>query len=187
VADSRSTDSNFRASLGAHQAQRRLDASLRAHRRRYERLAVLGALVCLGSLVLPWYRIPAANRFEKSGLGAFGFAEAALLLTVLSALALIVLVRQGRRPPLPMHEGTLLAAAGAWSSLIVAVLMVDRPQETVFDFPTDYGLRYGVFVALGGAVTLALAGLRVRRLELKREAEAEARGPISASPPRSPR
>jgi hypothetical protein len=158
----------------------------RARRVRYERLATLAIAACIASLALPWYRIPTANRFEKSGLGAFGFAEAALLITVLSALVLIALVRRGRRPPLPMHEGTLLALAGAWAALIVAVLMVDRPQETVFDFPTDYGLRYGIFVAMAGAVTLAFAGLRMRRLELRREAAA-APGPSAASPPRSPR
>jgi hypothetical protein len=163
-----------------------VDAGHSPSRARYERLAVLGALVCLGSLALPWYRIPAADRFQKSGLGSFDFAEAALLVTILSALALIYLVHRGRRPPLPMHEGTLLAVAGAWAAIIVAFLMVDRPEETVFDFPTAYGLRYGIFVALGGAVTLAAGGVGVRRLELSREAEA-APAPTGASPPRSPR
>jgi hypothetical protein len=157
-------------------------------RRSYERLAIAGGLVSIASLVLPWYRIPAADRFEKSGIGSFDFAEAALLITIVSCLALIVQVRRGHRPPLPMHEGSLLALGGVWASLIVVYLMFDRPQETIFDFPADYGLRYGIFVALGGALILAFAGMRVRRLELTAPAaEEEAAGPSAASPTRSPR
>jgi hypothetical protein len=158
----------------------------RARRRRVERLAIAGIVVCLGSLALPWYRIPTANRFEKTGLGSFDFVEAALLITVVAALALIVQVRRGRTPPLPLHEGTLLAVAGIWAAVLVGYLMVDRPEATVFDFPTEYGLRFGIFVAMGGAAALALAGLRLRRLELTQE-EAVAPAPTSASPPRSPR
>jgi len=158
-----------------------------SERRRHERLAVLGGLVSIASLALPWYRIPAANRFEKSGIGSFDFAEAALLITIVSCLVLILQVRRGHRPPLPMHEGSLLALGGLWAALIVAYLMVDRPQETIFDFPADYGLRYGIFVALGGALTLAFAGLRVRRLELNPPAAEAAPVPSAASPTRSPR
>ena len=148
---------------------------------------MLGGLVSMTSLALPWYRIPATNRFEKSGIGSFDFAEAALLITIVSALVLILSVRRGHRPPLPMHEGSLLALGGLWAAVIVASLMVDRPQETISDFPTDYGLRYGIFVALGGALTLAFAGLRVRKLELTPPAAEAAPGPSAASPPRSPR
>jgi hypothetical protein len=155
-------------------------------RLRAERLAVAGGAVSLASLLLPWYRIPEANRFEKSGLGSFDFGEAALLLTVGSALALVIGAWRGHRPPLPMHEGTLVAIAGLWSATLIAYLMIDRPQETIFDFPTEYGLRYGIFVALGGALMLAFAGLRIRRLELT-QGEPAAPGPTSASPPRSRR
>jgi hypothetical protein len=160
--------------------------SIGAHRRPSERLATLAIAVCVASLALPWYRIPTATRFEKTGLGSFDFAEAALLITLLAALALIAQAHRGRLPPRPLHEGTLLTTAGVWSALLVAYLMVDRPEATIFDFPTDYGLRFGIFVTMGGALTLAVAGLRLRRLELRREAEA-APGPTSASPPRSPR
>jgi hypothetical protein len=166
-----------------------------AQRRRYERLATLGALICGASLVLPWYRIRSAGRFEKSGLGTFGFAEAALLITLGAALVLIAQVRRGRRPPMPMHEGTLLTVAGLWSALIVGYLMVDRPEATIFDFPTNYGLRYGIFIALGGAAMLAFAGLRIRRFELAGEAAERvtrapaeaARNPTSAPRTRPPR
>jgi hypothetical protein len=167
-------------------SESRSRAALGAHRRGWERLAVAGGAITIASLLLPWYRIPEATRFEKSGIGSFDFGEAALLLTVGAALALVIGAWRGHRPPLPMHEGTLVAVAGLWSALLITFLMIDRPQETIFEFPTDYGLRYGIFVALAGALTLAFAGLRVRRLELRREGAA-APGPTSASPPRSPR
>ena len=59
--------------------------------------------------------------------------------------------------------------SGAWAGAIVVYLMIDRPQFTLAGFDQDYSLGYGVFVALGGAALLALAGLRIRRTELARE------------------
>ncbi len=161
---------------------------------RFERLAALGAIACLGSLLLPWYELRFAGSLGKSGIGSFGFAEAALVITLAAALTLLVRVGGGRRPPLPLHEGTLLAVSGAWSAAIVGYLMFDRPTAIFADFPTDYGLGYGIFVALGGAVVLGLAGLRIRRDELARQAGVAARraeegapSPTSSSPPRSSR
>ena len=179
----------------SHSTDRRLGA-LRAllSLGRYERMAALGAAVCLASLPMPWYRVRFATRFAKSGFGSFGFAEAALLITIGAALVLLVEVGRRRRPPLPLHEGTLIAVAGVWSAICVGYLMIDRPETTISDLPADYGLSYGIFVALGGAVTMAVAGWRIRHSELSREAagritraEEAARNPTSASPTRSPR
>ena len=160
----------------------------------FERIAALGALVVLASLPLRWYQIPFSSRLQQSGFGSFGWAEAALIITVLAALALLVQVGRGHRPPLPLHEGTLLAVAGLWSVLIVVVLMLDRPVAFVGGLPANYDLGFGIFFALGGSIVLALSGLAIRRRELLRERalglspEAqEARSPSDASPPRSPR
>jgi hypothetical protein len=133
-----------------------------------ERLAGLGALLCAAATLLPWYRAPVAD-LGKTPWGDLGFALAALLLTVGAALVLLLQVGRGRRPPLPLHEGTLLAAAGFWSAALVLYLMFDRPEFDVAGFSQDYSLAYGVFVALGGAALLAVAGLRIRRTELARE------------------
>jgi hypothetical protein len=133
-----------------------------------ERLAGLGALVCALSTALPWYKAPLGG-LVRTGLGTFGFAMAAQLITVAAALVLLLEVGRGRRPPLPLHEGTLLAAAGIWAGGIVVYSMFDRPQFQLAGFNQDYSLAYGIFVALGGAGVLAIAGLRIRRIELRRE------------------
>ncbi len=160
---------------------------------RFEQLAALGAVICVASLALPWYRLGLAGGLGRSGASSFGFAVAALIITAASALALLIRVGSGRRPPLPLHEGTLLAVAGAWSAVIIGYLMIDRPTATIADFPTAFSLGYGIFVAMGGAIVLVLAGLRVRGDEVAIKAatrqvtEEEARSPTSSSPPRSRR
>ena len=162
----------------------------------FERIAALGAIAALASLPMRWYQIPFSNRLQQSGFASFGWAEAALIITLLAALTLLVQGGRGHRPPLPLHEGTLLAVAGLWSALIVVVLMLDRPVTFIGGLPAHYDLGYGIFVALGGSVLLAIAGLLIRRRELLRERgrsrrlsrrEEAARGPSAASPPRSPR
>jgi diadenosine tetraphosphatase ApaH/serine/threonine PP2A family protein phosphatase len=129
-----------------------------------ERLAGLGAVVCAASTLLPWYRAP-VDDLGNTAWGSFGFALMALLITVGSALALLLQSGRGRRPPTPLHEGTLLAAAGIWSGVIIAYLMLDRPTFVLADFHQEYDLAYGEFVALAGAALLTVAGLRIRRIE----------------------
>jgi hypothetical protein len=129
-----------------------------------ERLGALGALVCAGSLVLPWYRVRAAEGLVKTGLGAFGFGQAALLLTVVAALVLLWEVGRGHRPSLPLKVGTLVTLAGVWCVLLTVYMMFDRPHLTVTGLRSGYQLAYGIFVAVGGAAVMVFAGLRERRL-----------------------
>ena len=159
MAASRSTEESWPAKLGS--AYGSLGGS--------GRLAALGAIVCAASTLFPWYRAPFSPDLVRTGVGTFGFAQGALLITVGSALILLFELGRGRRPPLPFHDGTLLAAAGIWATLIVGYLMLDRPNSRLAGFDTDYSLAYGAFIALGGAVVLALAGLRLRREEVLRD------------------
>lgn len=153
---------------------------------RHERLAAFGAIVCIGAVLLPWYRARVSS-LVITGAGDFNFATAALMVTAGAALLLVVRGGRGGRLPLPLHEGTLLAVAGAWAGAIVVYLMFDRPELSVGGFTSAYGLSYGIFVELGGAAIMALAGLRLRGAELRRDAAAGAPSPTSAFPPRSPR
>ena len=125
-----------------------------------ERLCILGALVVAGSLILPWYDV-AFTHISRTALDKFGFVHVALLLTVGAAVVLIVRATRGYVLPRPLSEGVILAAAGAWAAVLVAYLMLDRPEQ--LDGSTEVGLRLGGFVALGGAVALIVGGLRVHR------------------------
>ena len=150
----------------------------------FERLAILAAFVCAVGLILPWYRIPFAADIVRSGLHDFGWAHVALLITLASAAFLVYRVGTGRRPPLPLHEGTLLAVAGGWSAVICGFLIFDRPTGRILTLPAEFGLAWGAFVSLGAAIVLMLAGLRIRSQEISREAAAPA--PPVASPSRFP-
>ena len=140
-------------------------ASLTAH----ERLAVAGAVVVAVSLALPWYGVALAGGLLKTALGTFGLIEAALVLTVAAAIALVVACSRGFVVPRPMHEGSLLVAAGVWTAALIGYRMLDRPEFGLAGVG-DTGLRYGIFVALLGAGLMVLGGLRKRREELEADA-----------------
>jgi hypothetical protein len=133
-----------------------------------ERMAAMGAVVCAAATALPWYKAPVGG-LVKTGLGSFGFAMAAQLITAVAALVLLAEFGRGRRPPTPLHKGTLLAAAGIWAGAIVVFLMFDRPQFPLAGFDQDYSLAYGIFVSLAGAGLLAASGLRIRQTEIAAE------------------
>jgi hypothetical protein len=125
------------------------------------RFAALAALAVAASLLLPWYgfQIRGFGSVAQTGLDAFGWGQATLMLIVCAALVLIALGARGYVPPRPLGEGSLLVAAGIWAALVCTYLMLDRPEE--LEGFTTISLRYGIFIAAGGAVALALGGLRV--------------------------
>jgi hypothetical protein len=131
------------------------------------RLAAVGALAVPGSLLFPWYGIEFSSGLSQTGLDAFGLGQLALLLTVGAALFLIVRCAGAYELPRPLRQGTLLAVAGVWAAVLVGYLMLDKPDE--ISGRTGIHLRYGIFVALGGALALALGGLRLRRDEIVAE------------------
>lgn len=149
---------------------------------RFEQLAALGILICLIGLPLPWYRVRFDSNLARSGLAGFGFGQGAVLITLAAAGALLYRTATERRPPLPLHVGTLLSVSGAWAAIIVAILSFDRPSTTIQGLKIDYGLTYGAIVSFAGAITLFIAGLRHRSAELRRKAVPS---PSAASPPRS--
>ena len=127
-----------------------------------ERIAVIGAGVMVGSLILPWYQSPISNDLVFTGIGAFGWAEGALVLIALATTALALQCGGGYIPPRPLREWALFVVAGCWAALIVLYRIVDRPNFTLSGHDEPYDLHYAIFVALAGAVIIVMAGLRMR-------------------------
>jgi hypothetical protein len=125
------------------------------------RLATVGALAVLGSMLMPWYGIQFGPGLSQTGFDSLGLGQLAVVLTCGAVLYLVIRCAAGYRPPRPLSEGGLLAVAGVWAALLVAYLMIDRPDEIAGH--THIHLRYGIFVAMGGAVAMLVGGLRLRR------------------------
>jgi hypothetical protein len=140
---------------------------------REQRLAALAAVVLGGSLFLPWWRDPV---FDVSYVGVrrISFLELAIVVVVLGVLVLLLRRAEGRFFHLPLSDATLIAAAGAWASLLVLFRMIDGPTRTVGEVTRDYDLRWGALVALAAAVTLAVVGVQERRSRHPGEPEAVA-------------
>ena len=135
-----------------------------------QQLAAVGALVIIGSLLLPWYGLKLIAHLSKTGLDSFGWGHAALVLTAGSALFLLAVSARGYRLRRPLAEGPLLMLAGAWCALLALYLTLDRPNN--FD-PLKVTLRFGIFVPFIGAAAMVLGGLGVSRIH-RREREREA-------------
>jgi hypothetical protein len=137
-----------------------------------ERIAVIGAAVMVGSLALPWYESPISNDLVLTGIGAFGWAEAALLLIAAATTFLALQGGGGYVPPRPLREWALFVVAGCWAALIVLYRIADRPRFTLAGHDEPYDLHYAIFVALAGAVIIVVAGLRMRPSERAKRPQA---------------
>jgi hypothetical protein len=84
-----------------------------------------------------------------STLGPFSWVELAIVLVGVGVLLLLRRRAQGRPFHLPFGDGIVIAAAGAWSALLILVRLFDRP------------LGQGM-LALACAALLLGAGLRER-------------------------
>jgi hypothetical protein len=137
-----------------------------------ERIAVIGAAVMVGSLLLPWYESPISNDLVRTGIGAFGWAEGALVLIAGATTFLALQGGGGYVPPRPLREWALFVVAGCWAALIVLYRIADRPRFTLAGHDEPYDLHYAIFVALAGAVIIIMAGLRMRPRERAKHPQA---------------
>jgi hypothetical protein len=114
------------------------------------------------TLFLPWYSaqlLQADGRsFNRSAFGEFSFVEAAVLLVAAGVLYLVWARSQRKAFHLPGGDGTVIMLAGGWAALLIVWRLFDTPEARTIEF----GLQWGIFVALAAAVALSLAGARVR-------------------------
>jgi hypothetical protein len=102
-----------------------------------------------------------------STFGPFSFVEAAEVLIALAVLALLRARALGKRFHLPLGDGTVIAAAGAWAALLIVARLFDRPLGQNL-------------LALACAAILVFAGLRERA---KRPADDLPAEPVHHAPP----
>jgi hypothetical protein len=122
---------------------------------------------------LPWWHDPFFDA-TYVGVRRLTFVEVALVMVAASVLMLVVRRAEGKIFHLPLSDGTLIAAAGAWSCFLVLFRMLDPPTRTVQRTTTDYGMRWGLLAALTGAIVLTVAGWRMRLKYHRGEPEAVA-------------
>jgi hypothetical protein len=137
-----------------------------------QRLAGVAAVLLGATLFLPWYQTSFAAQGTKgaqllrdvqTGIEAFTFVEAAVLVVVLGVL-LLLFARGERRPfHLPGGDGTIIMLAGVWASALITWRLFDKPE---LGRGVAVKLQWGMAVAMGAALLLAWAGVRVRRAQV---------------------
>ena len=125
-----------------------------------ERIVAAGAIAVAASLLLPWYGIAFSDGLSVTGLDSFGFAHAALLVTIGAAVFLIVGEASGRTLPRPLRAADLVALAGGWATLLCLFLIADRPDR--LGAGSEVQVRYGIYVAIAGSLAILVGGLRMR-------------------------
>jgi hypothetical protein len=149
----------------------------------HERLAAIGVGVVAVSLLLPWYGVSFAG-LVRTPLSRPSFVEVAIVVTLAATAYMIYRSERGPAFPRPLHTGTLIALGGAWTIVLVVYRIIDRPDLGIFGDAYGVSLRYGIFVALAGAVLIVVGGLRCRRDEIA--AERAASGDRPGSRPERP-
>jgi hypothetical protein len=126
------------------------------------RLAAIAAAAMLASLFTPWWRDPVLG-LSHWAVNRLSFIEVALALVGGAVLLLVYRRAEGRVFHLPLADGTLIAAAGAWACVLVGVRLLEPPTRMAGGMALDYKVRWGAFLCLTSAVLLIVAGIRDRR------------------------
>jgi hypothetical protein len=139
----------------------KLVPAFRALPREMQQAAACAAALML-TLFLPWYSARVltgdAKSFNTTAWGEFSFVEAAVLLVAAGVLYLVWARSQRKGFHLPGGDGTVIMVAGAWAALLIIWRLFDTPEADTI----EYGLQWGIFIALAAAVALSLSGARVR-------------------------
>ncbi|HEV7919072.1 MAG TPA: hypothetical protein VGO97_05790 [Solirubrobacterales bacterium] len=128
-------------------------------------VSAVGGILLIVSLFLSWYGFDLGTNTQFnidtsiSGWDALGPGDLLLLVAGLIALAPFVLDATGLEIELPVEPSVLALGAGVIATLEVLLRIIDKPGPDV-SVPGDFGLslKYGIFIALIGAVAAAAGG-----------------------------
>ena len=126
--------------------------------------AGFAAAALLACMVLPWYRtsFPTPDRGvlhdNLTAFGAFSWVEAAVLVVAGAVVYLLYARSQQRGFHLPGGDGWAVTIAGLWTLFLLIWRLFDRPEVS----QGSVGVQWGLFVTMGVAVVLALAGQAMR-------------------------
>jgi hypothetical protein len=162
---------------------------------REQRIAAAAALALLVTMFLPWYSLQSLNRktgaiytHDISAFGDVSFVEAAIFLVAVGIMATLFFRAEGRDFQLPGGDGTIVAIAGAWATLLIFYRVFSRPSGDGY----PVGIQWGFFLAFVAAGSLAYAGWRMRHGErpeppaMRRRSRAPQRPPEEPAPVEEP-
>jgi hypothetical protein len=112
-----------------------------------ELIALIGAVLVLVSLFLPWYQGPTGH---LDAWETFGAAVALLLLGACAALTMVVSALTERTTALPVSTAVWCVPIGIAAVIAAVVRLIERPDHAT-------GLAAGSWLALAGAIAI-LAG-----------------------------
>ncbi len=138
-----------------------------------QRLASVAAIGMVASMFGPWWQQPSGPKLTNSGISHVSFIELAIVLVSASVLLLLYRRAEAREFHMPLADGTLAGLAGAWCIFLI-VFRLFNPPLVVSQSDIGYDPHWGVFVTLGFAVLLLVAGVRGRRKYHTGESEATA-------------
>ncbi|MCW3031665.1 MAG: hypothetical protein JWM60_10 [Solirubrobacterales bacterium] len=152
---------------------------------RERRLAAAAAVALLVTMFFPWYGLQSVGPkgvIYSHNINAFGdisFVEAAIFLVAAGVMVLLFARAEQREFNLPGGDGTIVAIAGGWSTLLIFYRVFSRPAG--HGYPV--GIQWGFFLAFVASGSLAYAGWRMRHGE-RPEAPARRRSqpPTPAGP-----
>lgn len=123
---------------------------------------------------------------DLSAWESFGLIDIILLLTILVTLALVAARALGRELILPVSAGTLIAALGILSTLLILYRLIDTPGVSFLEYDREFGVFCGLLaaagIAFGGWRTMQEEGTSFSR-EADRLQDRSAGDPPPAPPP----
>jgi hypothetical protein len=138
-----------------------------------QKLAGGAAIGIVLSMLTPWWRDPVFG-LSYAAYNRFGWVELSLLVVAGSVLLTLFRRSEGRVFHLPLSDGTLAAGAGVWCCVLLFARILGAPTRDAGGRSLDYDPRWGIFLCLACAVTLAVAGVLGRQRHHKGEPESVA-------------